>query len=490
MKSDSCSVARIFNFALLSLLILNCNISSGQEGDGKYEDMSKLINVWLEAQKDYENMPAIMGLVVEDQTILWSGSFGMANVEESTQSDENSITSIGSISKVFTATAIMKLVDEGKISLDDKVKDVLTSFSVHQKFPEGGDITIESLLTHSSGLPRDTHHGYWSGPDFPFPAKEEMLESLATLETTHPVGEDVLYSNIGYSLLGLVIEEASGVAYKKYIESNIFKPLGMSHSFVEMQSSTYGKSHAIGYSASHRNGRREAAGFYQTKAMQPAFGISTTILDLAKFAMWQFRLAEGAESEVLEPSTLGSMYGVHATSADNKVKRGYGYEVYTDKEGADWAMHGGTCPGYVAFLKMDVTNKKAYAILINANRVRAAAYVNGLIRILKNFESIEKEGQPELDLSQYLGFYDPSPWNSEYYVGKWGGGLVLLYLPAGSLKHSMYFYQHVEGDVFQLIENGKPSDQQIVFLRDEKGNVTKIKNEGNFHYRVISSEKN
>jgi len=475
---------------LFTLLCLHSSVTFSQENQDKNEDVSKLIDVWLESQKDYEDIPFISGVVVKDQKILWSGAFGNANLEAPITSNENTINSICSTSKVFTATAIMKLVDEGKIHLDDKVKDILPKYKVNQKFPEGGSITVRSLLSHASGLPRDTNHAYWSGPEHYFPTEDEMFKSLSAQATEHAVGAEISYSNIGYALLGLIIEEVTGVTYKNYVEVNIFQPLDMSNSFVEMQSSLYGNKHAKGYTATNRNGKRKLANFYQTKAMQPAAGISTTAVDLAKFAMWQFRLANGSQTEIMQPSTLNSMYKTQATTKRNEHDRGYGYEVHTDAEGNNWAMHGGTCPGYVSYLKMDVTNKMAYAFLANANRVNTPSYVKGLIDILNRAKSINKKVQPELNLSQYTGFYNLNPWNSEYYVGSWGSGLVLLYLPAKSLKYAMYNYQHLEADTFQLIENGKAVDQEFLqFIRNEQGKIVKVKNGGNYHYRIASLPK-
>jgi len=477
------------NFILFTLLCINSSIAYSQENKAKYQDVSKLIDVWLAYEKDYQDIPFISGVAVDDQEILWSGAFGNVNVENSIAGDENTMSSICSISKVFTATAIMKLVDQGKINLDDKVKDILPKYSVIQNFPEGGSVTVRSLLSHTSGLPRDTTHGYWGGPDHPFPTENELFESLSSQKTEKPVGAEVSYSNVGYALLGLIIEEITGATYENFVKSSIFEPLQMSNSVVEMQSSLYGNKHAIGYTAANRYGKRKRANFYQVKAMQPAMGISTTALDLAKFAMWQFRLADASKPEIMRPETLKSMYK-HQGTAKNEHDRGFGYVVFTDKQGSDWATHGGVCPGYVSFLKMDVTNKKAYAFLVSANRGNPYKYVNRLADFLERAEQIdlieekknEKE-ENETDLSQYTGFYDVSPWNSQYYIGKWGSGLVSLHFPVESLKYSMRTYKHIEDDTFQSIENGKPIDEQASFYRDEKGEVIKIKNMGNHHYQ-------
>jgi len=475
---------KIYRLILATFLCLNTAVVFSQESNTKYDDASKLINVWLEAQKDYEDIPFISGVVVKDQKVLWSGAFGNANYENLGASNENSMSSICSASKVFTATAIMKLVDEGKINLNDKVKDILPKFSVNQKFPEGGSVTIRSLLSHSSGLPRDSH-SYWSGPEHYFPTEDELFEVLSTLETVHAVGAEITYSNIGSALQGLIVEKVTGGTYKDYVESTIFQPLEMSNSFVEMQLSLYGNRHVMGYSATNRNGERKIANFYQTKAMQAAAGISTTALDLAKFAKWQFRLVDASKAELMKPSTLKSMYEIQATTNKDGYNRGFGYEVTTDKKGNEWAMHGGVCPGYVSYFKMNVTNKMGFAILANANRINTPSYVRGLVDILNRADSIEQGVKPKLDLSPYVGFYNLNPWNSEYYVASWGSDLMLLYLPAKSLKYAMYHYQHVEGDTFQLIEDGKVVDKEFIkFIRDEQGNIVKVKNGGNYHSRV------
>ncbi len=477
-----------FNLILLTLLCVNSFVACSKENKENYPDVSKLIYVWLDYEKDYNNIPFISGVVVDNQQIVWSGAFGNANVEDSLAGNESTMSSICSTTKVFTATAIMKLVDQGKISLDDKVKDILPKYAVIQKYPEGGSVTVRSLLSHTSGLPRDTKHGYWGGPDHAFPTEDELFESLSTQATERAAGTQVSYSNVGYALLGQIIEEVTGSTYKNYVESSLFQPLQMSNSVVEMQSSLYGNKHAIGYTAVNRYGKRNRANFYQGKAMLPAMGISSTALDLAKFAMWQFRLADASKAEILQPSTLKSMYK-HQGTAKDEHDRGFGYVVYTDKKGSDWAIHGGVCPGYVSFLKMDVTNKKAYAFLVSANRGNPYKYVNRIINILERAEKIEQKEKSEVDLSQYTGFFNVNPWNSDYYVAKWGNDLVSLHFPVESLEYSMRQYRHIEGDNFQLVENGELTDEKTHFSRDKQGEVIKIYNMENYHYRTVFPEQ-
>src|SRR6056297_2078331 len=105
--------------------LLVAQISKAQDNKKSYFEAFKLIEIWLDAQKDFENIPGMVAMVVQDQDVLWTGAFGKSDLKQNTAMDINTICSICSITKSFTAVAIMKLVDEGKLNLDDKVEDLL-----------------------------------------------------------------------------------------------------------------------------------------------------------------------------------------------------------------------------------------------------------------------------------------------------------------------------------------------------------------------------
>ena len=145
---------RAFTLLINFLLLLSfCTQSYSQNNDKDYSEAIALIEVWLEAQKDFDKLPGISASVVQDQEVIWSGAFGMANRETGKASESTTLGSICSISKLFTAVAIMKLYDEGKLRLDDRVSDLLPWYDLPQQYEDSGPITVRSLLTHSSGLP-------------------------------------------------------------------------------------------------------------------------------------------------------------------------------------------------------------------------------------------------------------------------------------------------------------------------------------------------
>ena len=162
-----------------------------------YSEAFQLIDYWLNSQKDYENLPGITAVIGDSNGPVWSGAFGMAN-EKDIMNIENTF-SICSISKLFTSIAIMKLVEDNKINLEDPINKLLPWFDINQQFIDSPPLTIKSILTHSSGLPRESNHPYWSWPDFPFPSKQEVLDELKNQEMLYPSSKYYQYSNLGLS---------------------------------------------------------------------------------------------------------------------------------------------------------------------------------------------------------------------------------------------------------------------------------------------------
>lgn len=445
-----------------------------------HPDAKTVIDVWLSSQLEYQQIPYLSASYVIDQEVVWQGTFGKPDLAQPESATSSSMSSICSTTKIFTATAIMKLVDEGTLNLDDKLTSLLPEFTIQGNKVD--EITVLDLLKHTSGLPRDTPHHYWSGPTHDFPNKHQFIESLAKLEQIETSEPKVMYSNIGYALLGQIIEKMTHQRYEDYMQSALFEPLNMNNSVAEMPADKYGKQHVIGYSAINRQAKRTPASFYQTGALKPAIGISSTPADLAKFAMWNFRATNAGTSEIVGASTLSQMFSNEFVDAESK--RGLGYIVNSDKQGDTWAMHGGICPGYSSFFKMNISQKRAISFVTSANRVRALAYVNNLNEIVLRAEKIENSPSFDVDLSQYVGLYDLSPLNGDYYIGKWGDDLVMLYFPVGSINHAMHHYRNVGTDTFQRLENGELTQDAIVFKRNSTGKVVSVLNEGGLHKKL------
>ena len=474
------------SFLWAFLIFLNL---TAQTPENKYSEAIELIKVWLEAQKDFDQLPGISVAIVEDQELLYTGAFGKANPEENLNMEASTLCSICSISKLFTSIAIMKLYEEGKLRLDTPINEVLPSYKVSQKYQNSGPITIRSLLTHSSGLPREADYPYWTGPDFPFPTKQQINSRLGAQETLYPASTYFQYSNLGLTLLGQIVEELSGMPYNEYVQKNILDPLNLSNTRPAMPKPLYGKQLAIGYGALTRQQQREKINYFEARGILAAAGFSSNVTDLAKFASWQFRLRDSTVAEILKPSTLKYMQQVHWTNPNWKTTWGLGFAVYKGGNGNTWVGHGGYCPGYRSSLQLDLKSKMAFVVMINAGGTNPGKYIRGINAILgkiKPSPSNETADKQQVNLKDYIGYYNNQPWWSEEFVGSWDGKLVFLALPSATPGEAITTYKHIEGDTFRRIRDDDELGETVVFERNDEGQVIQYKSHGNYYKKMVN----
>ena len=449
-----------------------------------YSEALKLIDIWLEAQRDYEQLPGMSAAIIENQEVIFARGYGLADLEKKAKATPETIYSICSISKLFTAVAIMQLRDAGKLRLDDEISDHLPWFNIKQQYPDSGPITIRSILTHSSGLPRESDYPYWSKPDFHFPTREQLKEKLGQQKTLYPPSTYFQYSNLGIALLGEIVAQISGMSYDDYINEKILKPLGMKDTRPYLPKELWRGQLATGYSSLTRHGTREMLPFFQTEGIKPAAGFSSTVLDLAKFASWQFRLLEKGGEEVLKAPTLREMHRVHWLDPDWKTSWGLGFEVY-QMDGKTVVGHGGSCPGYRSNLMIDPGRKQAFVVMINASGTQPDKYARGMREILKKAVS-EKEGTAtsSLNLEDYAGYYDAQPWWGETVVLPWRGKLAMVSLPSDNPAQGLTLFKQIEKDIFRRIRDDETLGEEVIFERDKSGKVIRFIRHSNYYPKI------
>jgi len=272
----------------------------------------ELIAEYMQAQENINNFSGVV-LVAKGNKVLLQKSFGIANRASATANTPDTKFRIYSITKQFTATCILKLAEEGKLNLQDNLSKFFP------EFPNGDHITIHMLLTHTSGLKRDflePSEGPYKYLDYI--GREIRHDELLTLiEKRHPdtkPGKKLSYSNLGFSLLGLIVEKASGMSYSDYLSRTIFIPLHMTNSGVCEKKQTY-PNMAIGYNPvdpEHLNP--------STMNMDFLFGcgnIYSTVEDLNKWDKSFYTntiLQEQSKKKMYGPYMEGTGYGVHVDS--------------------------------------------------------------------------------------------------------------------------------------------------------------------------------
>jgi CubicO group peptidase (beta-lactamase class C family) len=465
------------------LMFVPQSSSQTQPQTSQYTDALRLIDSWIEAQQDYLNLPSIAVAIVKDQQTIWSKAYGTSNSDNKLVATTSTIYSICSISKLFTSIAIMKLYDAGKLRLDDNIETILPQYKLKQQFKDSGPITIRSLLTHSSGLPRESDYPYWTGPDFPFPSQEQLNAKLGEQQTLYPSSTYFQYSNLGISLLGEVIEKISGQNYDTYVEENILKPLRLASTHPYIPKDEWGKKMAIGYSATKREGPRDKVNLFDAKGIKAAAGYSSNVEDLARFASWQFRLLQNGGAEIIKSSTLREMHRVQWTDPDFTTYRGLGFGV--SQLGATTIVgHGGSCPGYRTIFQLDPKEKMAYIVMINAGGENPDLFAKEIREIIAKIPKDKTVAKNNVNLDQYIGSYTNQPWGSEVIITAWYGDLVMLGLPNENPDETISTIRHISGDTFKRVRRDGTLGEEIKFEKDASGKVIRVLQHSNYLTRI------
>lgn len=474
---------------LAALGSLTQNLRGEQVADERVRAALSLAEVWLEAQRDYEQMPGISAGVIYDQQMLWKHSYGYADLKTRRPTAADTIYSICSISKLFTSVAVMQLRDAGKVRLDDPVAKHLSWFAIKRTMPDSTEITVEGLLTHASGLPREAAYPYWI--DGRFPTHDEIVAGLAKQEPLHPAERYFEYSNLGLTLVGEIVAAQSGLPYADYVRRNILQPLGLLYTSPEMPESEKDKRLATGYSAINRLGTRQPTPFFQTRGLAPAAGYASTVEDLGRFASWQFRLLEHGRSEVLNANTLREMHRVHFidfSDSDSQTLWGLGFKVWRS-DGKTFVGHGGWCPGFQTQLLLRSEDKIAIVFMVNADNptFMADRYAQRLYDIVApairaSSETSEKPKQFDASLDSYVGLYEA--FAGETAVVRWEDGLALLGLPTADPVKSLLKLKKIGEHRFRRIRLAEGLGEEVVFELGPDGKATRLLWDSNYFPRV------
>ncbi len=475
---------------MVLLLLATPAIARGQavRDDARVQQALNLLDLWIDAQRDYEHIPGISAGVVYDQDLIWSKGYGYQDRDTRVPPNAATIYSICSISKkLFTSIAVMQLRDQGKLRLDDSVSHHLPWFAIKQAYPDGPPITVEGLLTHASGLPREADWPYWTGPDFTFPTREQVIQQLAKQQTLYPAETYYQYSNLGLTLAGEIVEQVSGQPYAEYVTQHILTPLGLTGTTPEVPAGERGKRLATGYGALSRQGTRTTLPLFQARGIAPAAGFASTVEDLARFAEWQFRLLSRGGTEVLAANTLKEMQRVHFTDTDWRTTWGLGFTVWRNKD-KTFVGHGGSCPGYRTQVSLQTDDKIATIFMANALGVSPQPFTMRMYEVLAPALAAAKTTpgggkQPNPAFAKYYGTYEQS-FGGETAVLPWEDGLAMVSFPTNDPVQGLVKLKYLSGDTFRRVREDGQLAEEIVFEANQRGEVTRFKSNSNYSTKV------
>ena len=319
----------------------------------------RLFSAWMDGQILYRGLPGIVVGVVADQELVWVKPFGYADVKAKKPMSADTKFRMASHSKLFTATAIMQLREQGKVRLDDPVSKYLPWFKVKPAEDNDGPITVEQLLTHASGLPREAG-AHWT--NYEFPTAEEIKALIADRQAAFAPATRWKYSNLAYTIAGMVVEAASGERWADYVTAHIFQPLGMESSSVDKNDPGL----AVPYNRRMPDGSREVLPFVDARGMASATGITSNVGDMAKFVSAQFRTGPMGGAQILSTGSLREMHRVRSLENNwqSGTAIGFGVNRVNDKV---YIGHGGGYPGYTTQTTIQLDSKVGVIVLTNTN---------------------------------------------------------------------------------------------------------------------------
>jgi CubicO group peptidase (beta-lactamase class C family) len=319
----------------------------------------RLFSAWLDAQIAYRGLPGVAIGVVHDQKLVWSKGFGFADIEAKRPMTAQTRFRIASNSKLFAAIAIMQLREAGKLRLDDPVVKYLPWFTPKPAGPDDGPITIEQLLSHSSGLQREAGD-HWSS--FNFPTEAELQALMPDRQAAFPPQTRWKYSNLAFAVAGQIVERITGQRWADYVKGHIIVPLGMTATSIDKPDPLL----ATPYAARTPNGSRRILPFVDARGMASATGVTSDVEDLAKFIAAQFRRGPAGGANVVTAGSWREMLRVRSVDETWQSGSGLGFDHSRFKD-RTYVGHGGGYPGNTTQTLVQLDDKVGVIVLTNTN---------------------------------------------------------------------------------------------------------------------------
>ncbi len=389
-------------------------------------------------------------LVAKDGQVIYRKAFGMADLELNVPMEPDMVFRIGSITKQFTAVAILQLMEQGKLSLQDEITKYLPDYPMH-----GHSITIEHLLTHTSGIKSYTNVSEFGNMIRTDMTPEEVVEKIKPLPMEFAPGTKWNYNNSGYFLLGCIIEKVSGKKYAEYLKENFFIPLGMT-------STLYGddtkivKKRASGYQPGEEG--TVNADFMSMTLPYAAGSIMSTVDDLYK---WNRALLD---YKLVKKESLDRAWTSYKLTDGKDTRYGYGWSL-SEVQGSPTIEHGGGINGYLTS-SIYLPEEDVFVALFSNNTGKAPEF-SALKLAAATIGKPVKMSEIKLDessLKEYEGVYANKEGTETSMVVEEGKLTVIR--PGGSRRKLI----PVEKDRF-IFEN---SLMYFTFNRDDSGKITSV----------------
>ena len=413
----------------------------------------------LRAGQAERRLPSVSAAVFRGGDVEWAEAVGLADVEEERETTPGTQYMIGSITKTFTAAAVMQLRDAGELSLDDPIGDYL------EELPHRTP-TLRRMLAHVSGLQRELPGNTWESLEFP--DRETLMAGLGEVEQVLQPGDRWHYSNLAYVLLGEVVERRSGIPYERYVEERLLRPLGL-----ERTTWRRAEPAATGYYVHPFSDTAKREPAVDKRGTAAAGALWSTPSDLCRWAAF---LAD-PDPAVLEPKTVEEMYAPQVMWDPDKWSLGWGLGLMLfRREGGILAGHDGATVGFFAYMAFSREAKVGSALLMNSGMPDPGTFT-ALTLTEKALETWPKEPDPWApgepvppELEPVLGI-----WWSEgaQHVFRFRNGKLEASLTNAAREMPPSVFEQEGPDLYRTVA-GREQGEPLRIVRDEQGEVVKL----------------
>jgi len=350
-------------FSFFVLLLTACAVAPSMPTNiarNDYEPAKQYLSAAIKQDMAKHNVKGLSIALVDDQKVVWAEGFGYADVANQMPATADTMYRIGSISKVVTATEIMRLAEQGKVKLDKPVTDYVPEFSIHNRFADSKPITLRTLLAHHSGLPSDVLKGMWV--DHPV-SLAEYVTALRDENLASPPQSLYKYSNIDFSLLGKVIENVEHQEFSIAMQQSLLTPLGMVNSSFQLTPEIERR-----YARAYRNGKEATR---LSLRDTPAGGMLSSVNDMSRWLRFIFADGSAQDAQIIKPETLHEMFKPQFDGLDtdfgHKVGMAWMLSGLSVPGGQPLAWHNGGFPPYQSHLSLLPEQKLGVIILTNSD---------------------------------------------------------------------------------------------------------------------------
>jgi CubicO group peptidase (beta-lactamase class C family) len=374
-------IALIITAMFIGITISTANIGSSRndkinklEYDGDLNEF--LFDIYMTFLMKLAHKPSVSACIIVDDSVVWSRGYGLYDIENNKPATPDTLYLLASISKTVAATALMQLYEQGFFDLDDDVNDYLPFSLRNPKYPDI-PITFRMLLSHRSSIASDNSDrlclSYIPGdpdiPSYPYPWLEEYLTPdgsayHSSVWSDDPPGEKYYYANIGFSIIGYLVEIISGQIFNEYCKEHIFSPLGMYNTSFRLKDLDISKI-AIPYFYKYKKRDYIPNPHYGMFVLHPAASLRTSVDEFSHFLIAHMNGGMYNDVRILNESTVELMHTAHYPLNDQGYGYGLGWSIKVSESGKKEIGHSGGWPGVHTLMTYRPFDNTAIVIFTN-----------------------------------------------------------------------------------------------------------------------------